>query len=115
MSDVVLQNDVIDNEPQKPKKKINWTEVKRFLYSQKGWLFVLPALVLLAIFTFYPIVNTVLLSFKENYNIVLDKNPNIDYSASLGFANYTHVLRKGSPFYNALMNTAVFTFIGVPL
>lgn len=110
MSDVVLQNDVIDNEPQKPNKKINWTEVKRFLYSQKGWLFVLPAILLLCIFTFYPIVNTVLLSFKNNFNPM-----DINYKVSYGLANYKHVLRSGSQFYNALANTAVFTFIGVPL
>ena len=31
--------------------------------SWKGWLYLLPALVILAVFTFYPLINTFYLSF----------------------------------------------------
>lgn len=33
----------------------------------KGWMYLAPSLILLAIFTFYPLFNTVLIAFKEGY------------------------------------------------
>ena len=49
----------------------------------RGMLYLLPAIVLLGIFTFYPLVNTFLISFKENYNFM---KPDDTYS--WGFENY---------------------------
>ena len=34
----------------------------------KAWVYLLPCLVLLAIFTVWPIINTVRMAFLENYN-----------------------------------------------
>ena len=34
----------------------------------KAWLYLAPALILMIIFTFYPLINTVLVAFTEDYN-----------------------------------------------
>ena len=36
----------------------------------KAWIYLAPALVLLAIFTFYPIINSIVIAFIENYHPV---------------------------------------------
>ena len=34
----------------------------------KGWLYLAPALILLAIFTFYPFIKTIVISFMGSYD-----------------------------------------------
>lgn len=89
-------------------------KIKRFLKSQSGWLFVLPALILMAVFTFYPIINAFIGAFKQNYNGL---NGSFD---GWGFENFVRVLKGdtgtgGANFLQCLVNTMVFTFISVPL
>lgn len=89
-------------------------KIKRFLKSQSGWLFVLPALILMAVFTFYPIINAFIGAFKQNYNGL---NGSFD---GWGFENFVRVLKGdtgtgGANFFQCLVNTMIFTFISVPL
>lgn len=90
-------------------------KVKRFLKSQSGWLFVLPAVLLMIVFTFYPIVNAFIGAFKENYDAMTNT-----YSG-IGFDNFKDVLTGdvgaigGADFLQCLFNTLVFTLISVPL
>lgn len=89
-------------------------KIKRFLKSQSGWLFVLPALILMAVFTFYPIINAFIGAFKQNFNGL---NGRFD---GWGFENFVRVLKGdtgtgGANFLQCLVNTMVFTFISVPL
>ena len=67
-----------------------------------------PAL-LLAIFTFYPIINSFMISFYKGYNI---QTGEIDGFTLLG--NYKTVLTHES-FVQAILNTGVIVFISVPL
>ena len=90
------------------------TRFFRFLKSQEGWLFVLPAVILLGIFTFYPIVSAFINAFRQNY---LALNGTYD---GWGFENFVRVLKGdtgtgGASFLQCLVNTLVFTFISVPL
>ena len=62
-------------------------KVKRFFKSQSGWLFVLPAVILMCVFTFYPIVNAFIGAFKQNYNGL---NGSFD---GWGFENFVRVLK----------------------
>lgn len=95
----------------------NGERFKRFLRSQQGWLFVLPAVVLLAIFTFYPIISSFINAFREGYN------PLNEFGAKwtgIGFENFAAVLRGdtgtgGFNFLQCLTNTLVLTFVSVPL
>ena len=34
----------------------------------KAWLYLAPVIILLAVFTFYPIINTFVVSFLKGYN-----------------------------------------------
>lgn len=89
-------------------------KVKRFFKSQSGWLFVLPAVILMCVFTFYPIVNAFIGAFKQNYNGL---NGSFD---GWGFENFVRVLKGdtgtgGADFLQCLVNTVVFTLVSVPL
>ena len=50
----------------------------------KAWIYLLPAIILLLIFTAWPIVNTVRLSFLENYDIMREIGENPDWKIGLG-------------------------------
>ena len=78
----------------------------------KGWLYLLPALILLAVFTFYPLVNTVFLSFWEGYKISLHAAGNMPLK--IGFGNYIKVF-ENVQLGEGLRNTAVLAVITVPL
>ena len=88
----------------------------------KAWLYLAPIIILMAVFTFYPIINTIGISFLKNYNSL--------YKTSDGFTfdNYLEILMIkptgelwGEPVYQkeyltvALPNTLILTFITVPL
>lgn len=70
--------------------------------------FVLPFLFGLALFTIYPVINVVLLSFKEKYKWLSDS------FSGWGFANYTKVLNDGK-FISALKNTGEYVLFVVPI
>ena len=53
MSDSLVNENVTEMRKELPFKE----KLARFLKSQSGWLFVLPALILMCIFTFYPIIS----------------------------------------------------------
>ena len=86
----------------------------RFFRSQSGWLFVLPAVLLMCIFTFYPIINAFVSAFKEGYNALNDSY------TGWGFENFVRVIKGdtgtgGASFVQCLVNTLVFTLVSVPL
>lgn len=88
--------------------------IRRFLKAEQGWLFVLPAVILLCIFTFYPIINAFIGAFKQDYN-ALENTFN-----GWGIDNFTTVLKGdtgtgGANFIQCLLNTMILTFISVPL
>ena len=96
--------------PELPRKE----KFLRFLGAQSGWLFVLPAVVLMLIFTFYPIVNAFIGAFQQNYNALSGTYD------GWGFESFVRVLKGdtgtgGATFVQCLVNTFVFTLISVPL
>ena len=52
----------------------------------KAWLYLAPIIILLSVFTFYPIVNTVYVSFLDGYNYMLGT------SKGFTFNNYIDIL-----------------------
>lgn len=79
--------------------------------SWKGWIYLLPALILLAIFTVWPIFNTVRIAFLEGY----------DHSAAsggatfeFGIANFQKVLGYRQ-FTTCLTNTMLLCVLTVPI
>lgn len=76
--------------------------------SNKGWLYLLPAMLFLGVFMVYPLIDVFIYSFEEGYN-----------SASqtyfgIGTYNYSYVLRDPY-FLQALKNTFILVVITVPL
>ena len=77
----------------------------------KAWLYLSPAIVLLLIFTVWPIINTVRLAFLENYNAL---GALIGTTYKVGFGNFIEVLTYDD-FLTCLKNTVWLTFLTVPL
>ena len=78
----------------------------------KAWIYLLPAIILLAIFTVWPIINTVRVAFLDNYNSL----GNIGGATfNFGINNFLTVLSTGDEFLTALKNTLLLTVITVPL
>ncbi|MBE6595590.1 MAG: sugar ABC transporter permease [Ruminococcaceae bacterium] len=74
----------------------------------KAWLYLLPALLFLAVFMLYPLVDVLIYSFEEGYNSASQSYTGI------GFYNYSYILRDPY-FLQALKNTLILVFITVPI
>ncbi len=83
------------------KKKNQW----------KAWLYLLPALVVLGVFTVWPIINTLRMGFLEGYNSAGER---LGQPFSFGFANFTSVIGY-SEFTTCLGNTLLLTVVTVPI
>ena len=79
----------------------------------KGYVYLAPALVLLAIFTVWPIINTVRIAFLEDYNLMLALNPNHP-GFEAGFSNFSTVV-LAPKFKTCLENTIVLCVLTVPI
>lgn len=82
-------------------------------HQWKAWLYLLPAIVLLLVFTVWPIINTVRLSFMEGYNALAVL---VGEEFNIGLGNFKEVLAgESSDFIIGLKNTIVLTVLTVPL
>ena len=79
----------------------------------KGWLYLSPAIVLLLIFTVWPIFNTVRMSLLEGYSTMEEANP-FHTGFKFGIGNFTRVL-KYQKFLTCLKNTVLLTVLTVPI
>lgn len=100
-------------------------------HQWKAWLYLAPALVLLLIFTVWPIVNTVRLAFLEDYNsleatahnyasytntddTIAKEDLETAKTYKLGISNFMNVV-KDQKFKDSLRNTFVLTVVTVPV
>ena len=74
----------------------------------KAWLYLAPAIILLAVFMVYPLIDVFVYSFEENYGFVTQK------ATGTGFYNYSFVLHDVY-FLQAVKNTFILVIITVPL
>ena len=77
----------------------------------KAWVYLLPCLVLLAIFTVWPIINTVRMAFLENYNGLKEAGGE---TFRFGISNFTKVLEY-KRFLQCLKTTMLLCVITVPV
>jgi len=75
----------------------------------KAWLYLAPMLLLMSVFTFYPLINAFIISFYKGYRPLQNS---IEGFTLLG--NYLLILRNPL-FWNAMKNTFVIAFISVPV
>ena len=78
----------------------------------KGWLYLSPAIILLLVFTGWPIINTLRMAFLEDYSIMKELGGNFEFT--LGLKNFEKVI-KYQGFIDCLKNTMLLTFLTVPL
>ena len=76
--------------------------------NAKAWLYLLPAILFLAVFMVYPLIDVFIYSFEEGYN-----SASQTYSG-VGLYNYRYVLRDPY-FLQAVKNTFILVIITVPL
>ena len=91
----------------------------------KGWLYLAPAIILLIIFTFYPLVNTIMIAFAKNYDIYANETAlQAIFRSGFTFDNFGYVLgiKEIVPGYAdttvidyAIPNTLIIVFVTVPL
>ena len=77
----------------------------------KAWLYLSPAIILLLIFTVWPIFNTLRMAFLENYNSMSAVGGTV---YSYGVGNFTKVL-KYKYFLTCLKNTMLLCVLTVPI
>ena len=78
----------------------------------KAWLYLAPAIVLLLVFTVWPIINTVAMAFMEDYSGLA--NIGGEASFRFGIGNFTKVAQNAE-FQQALTNTILLCLITVPV
>lgn len=77
----------------------------------KAWLYLSPALVLLAIFTVWPIINTIRMAFLVDYSGLKAVG---GATFKFGIGNFTKVV-KYKKFVQCLKNTVLICFLTVPI
>ncbi len=75
--------------------------------GRKGYLYLLPWLMGLVLFTIYPFISSLVLSFT-NYDLI---NP----AKFVGFQNYIHLFTQDEVFLKSLFATLKYTVLTVPL
>lgn len=81
-------------------------EVKRNQWE--AWIYLAPTLILMAVFTVYPLFNTFFIAFAEDYNYMLNE------WSGLGFGNFETVLQKKA-ILQYFKTTVLITVISVPV
>ena len=111
MEDTLKLKGVEPNQDQRKKNKL-----KRVIRTSAiGWAFVLPAVILMLIFTIYPIFNSLICAFKQDYRLISNS------FNGWGFENFRKVISNeaasgsAAQFGTCLINTLIFAFISVPV
>ncbi|MCD7846911.1 MAG: sugar ABC transporter permease [Oscillospiraceae bacterium] len=81
---------------------------RRKLRPFKGFLYLLPSIIILCVFTIYPLIKTFMMSFMEDYNLV-----NGTYTA-INLENYKELFSDAT-FLAALKNTGIYVIFVVPI
>ena len=84
----------------------------------RAWLYLSPVIILLAVFTFYPLISTICIAFTKDYNYLQQSG------SGFTFDNFAHIFQTvevdGVAVYSdvivyAIPNTLIIVFITVPL
>ncbi len=81
-------------------------------HKWKAWLYLSPAIVLLLIFTVWPIFNTLRMAFWNDYSIMKDLGGSLEFQ--FGIKNFVKVIGYQG-FKDCLVNTLLLTVLTVPI
>lgn len=113
-----MNNEVVNEKTQSVYK---WDEfrrkTKKFLHKikfdkWKAWIYLLPAIILLLIFTVWPIINTVRIAFLNGYSAMESLRPDVTYK--FGIENFKSVVLYPG-FLKILKNTILLCVLTVPI
>ena len=93
------------------KKEGIFKKLKNSFDSWKAWIYLSPAIILLLIFTVWPIFNTIRMSVLEGYN-TLQASRGVEFA--FGFGNFTKVIGY-KEFLTCLGNTMLLCVLTVPI
>ena len=102
--------EVSDKKATKNKKKSSANQMLE--WKKDGWkafICLLPAMAILLLFTFYPIINTFIISFFPDYDYLSGS------FGEFGVAETYGKILSDPVFWRAMLNTAVMVFVSVPL
>ena len=74
--------------------------------NREGWMFVLPLVIGLGVFTAYPMIQSLIYSFHRYKGTEYYFN---------GWTNYVHILTKNRDFWGVVGNTCFYAFVSVPI
>ena len=83
----------------------------------KGWIYLFPVIVLIAVFLLYPLVNTIFISFAKNYKYATGKFDGLtldNFGVIFGITKINDALEQNFVKY-AIPNTILLTFVTVPI
>ena len=80
-------------------------------HQWKAWVYLAPAIVLLLVFTVWPIINTVRMAFLENYSGLQAVGGRV---FEFGFGNFSKVVQY-QRFKDCMQNTILLCFLTVPI
>ena len=78
----------------------------------KAWLYLSPAIILLLIFTVWPIINTLRMAFWDGYSIMKDLGGDLEFQ--FGIKNFQRVIEYPQ-FKMCLQNTLLLCVLTVPI
>ena len=81
-------------------------------HKWKAWLYLAPAVVLLLVFTVWPIFNTLRMAFWDDYSIMKDLGGDLEFK--FGIKNFVKVIDYQG-FKDCLKNTMLLTVLTVPI
>ena len=81
-------------------------------HKWKAWLYLAPAIVLLLVFTVWPIFNTLRMAFWDDYSIMKDLGGDLEFK--FGIKNFVKVIDYQG-FKDCLKNTLLLTVLTVPI
>ncbi len=84
----------------------------------KAWLYLAPVIVLLLVFTVWPIINTVRIAFLDDYGMLDEIGQIEDYGQAyydFGIKNFKEVVGDGSSFFQCLKVTTILCVATVPI
>ena len=84
----------------------------------KGWLYLAPVIVLIAVFLIYPLINTIYIAFTENYQYASGLNDGFtfnNFGVILGLTTTANGARETYFTKYAIPNTFILVFVTVPV
>ena len=84
----------------------------------KGWLYLAPVIVLIAVFLIYPLINTIFIAFTDNYQYATGKFDGLtfkNFTYILGLTTKSNGARETYFTRYAIPNTFILVFVTVPI